>query len=122
MDYVIMPLLLFHYVSCKASPVAQLVKNLPAMQETWFDVWVGKIPWRRERLPTPYSGLENSMDRGVTWWATGHGVTKRQMQLKRLSSSSSMVTLSLTKEAKKYTIEKRQSSQLVLLGKLDSYM
>ena len=23
------------------------------MQETWFDPWVGKIPWRRERLPTP---------------------------------------------------------------------
>ena len=32
-----------------ASLVAQLVKNLLAMQETWF----GKIPWRRERLPTP---------------------------------------------------------------------
>ena len=32
-----------------ASLVAQLVKNLPAMQETW----VGNIPWRRERLPTP---------------------------------------------------------------------
>ena len=32
-----------------ASLVAQLVKNLPAMWETW----VGKIPWRRERLPTP---------------------------------------------------------------------
>ena len=32
-----------------ASVVAQLVKNLPAMWETW----VGKIPWRRERLPTP---------------------------------------------------------------------
>ena len=32
-----------------ASLVAQLVKNPPAMQETW----VGKIPWRRERLPTP---------------------------------------------------------------------
>ena len=29
--------------------MAQLVKNLPAMQETW--VW--KIPWRREQLPTP---------------------------------------------------------------------
>ena len=29
--------------------VALLVKNLPAMWETW----VGKIPWRRERLPTP---------------------------------------------------------------------
>ena len=35
-----------------ASLVAQLVKNLPAMQETWFDSWVGKIHWRRERLPT----------------------------------------------------------------------
>ena len=33
--------------------VAQLVKNLPAMQETGFDPWVGKIPWRREHLPTP---------------------------------------------------------------------
>ena len=29
--------------------VAQMVKNLPAMQETR----VGKIPWRRDRLPTP---------------------------------------------------------------------
>ena len=33
-------------------PCAQPVKNLPAMQETWVDPWVGKIPWRRERLPT----------------------------------------------------------------------
>ena len=30
-----------------------MVKNLPAMQETWFNPWVGKIPWRRDRLPTP---------------------------------------------------------------------
>ena len=29
--------------------MAQPVKNLPAMQE----IWVGKIPWKRERLPTP---------------------------------------------------------------------
>ena len=32
---------------------AQLVENLPAMQETWFDSWVGKIPWRRKQQPTP---------------------------------------------------------------------
>ena len=38
-----------------ASPVAQLVKNLPAMRKTWFNPWVGKIPWRRDRLPTPVS-------------------------------------------------------------------
>ena len=31
-----------------ASLVTQLVKNLPG-----FDSWVGKTPWRRERLPTP---------------------------------------------------------------------
>jgi len=41
--------------------VAQLVKNPPAMQETGFDPWVGKIPWRRERYPLQYPGLENSM-------------------------------------------------------------
>ena len=35
------------------SLVAQLVKNPPAMQETWFDSWVEKICWRRDRLPTP---------------------------------------------------------------------
>ena len=33
----------------KQNLVVQLVKNLPAVWETW----VGKIPWRRERLPTP---------------------------------------------------------------------
>ena len=36
-----------------ASLVAQLVKNPPAIQETWDLSWVGKIPWRRERLNTP---------------------------------------------------------------------
>ena len=37
----------------RASLIAQLVKNPPAMQETGFDSWVGKIPWRRDRLPIP---------------------------------------------------------------------
>ena len=36
-----------------ASLVAQLVKNLPAMQRPGFDPWLGKIPRRRESLPTP---------------------------------------------------------------------
>ena len=37
-----------------ASLVTQLVKNLPAMQETWVRYldWED-IPWRWERLPTP---------------------------------------------------------------------
>ena len=32
--------------------MAQLVKNPTAVQKTWVQSWVGKIPWRRERLPT----------------------------------------------------------------------
>ena len=35
------------------SLVAQLVKSLPAMWETWFDPLVEKIPWRRVWLLTP---------------------------------------------------------------------
>ncbi|KAB0372209.1 hypothetical protein FD755_016001, partial [Muntiacus reevesi] len=34
----------------RASLVAQLVKNLRRPE---FDPWIGKIPWRRKRLPTP---------------------------------------------------------------------
>ena len=36
-----------------ASLVAQRIKRLPAMRETQFSPWVGKIPWRRKRQPTP---------------------------------------------------------------------
>ena len=33
------------------------------MQETQFDSWVGKIPWRRGRLPTPvFMGVPGSSD------------------------------------------------------------
>ena len=33
--------------------VSQTVKNLPAMQETRFNPWFRKIPWRREWQPAP---------------------------------------------------------------------
>ena len=37
-----------------ASLVAQLVKNPPAMWETWVrSLGSGRFPWRREWLPTP---------------------------------------------------------------------
>ena len=61
--------------------MAQMVKNLPAMQETR-----GSIPGLGRSLregngnPLQYSHLENSMDRGA-WWATVHGATKSQTQL-----------------------------------------
>ena len=39
--------------NCSDFLIAQLVKNLPEMQETLFNSWVGKICWRRDRLPIP---------------------------------------------------------------------
>ena len=32
--------------------VAQLVNNMLALQETWFNFWVWKIPWTKDKLPT----------------------------------------------------------------------
>ena len=48
-----------------------------------FDLWVGKIPWRRKWQPTPVFLLENPMDRGM-WQATVHRSNSRLL-LKRLS-------------------------------------
>ena len=45
--------LLVAYPVMGASLVAQMVKNLPAMQETLVQFVGWKIPWRRDRLPTP---------------------------------------------------------------------
>ena len=33
--------------------IAQLIKNPPAVWETWVLSWGGKIPWRRAWQPTP---------------------------------------------------------------------
>ena len=56
-------------------------------QEMQFDPWVRKIPWRRKRLPTPVSCLENTMDRGA-WRAIVHRVTKSWTQLKCLKHAN----------------------------------
>ena len=47
----------------------------PQLGRPGFDPWVGKIPWRREQLPTLVFWLENSMDCIV------HGVAKSQTRL-----------------------------------------
>ena len=36
-----------------ASLVVQLVRNLPAIWRPGSDPWLGEIPWKRDRLPTP---------------------------------------------------------------------
>ena len=46
-----------------------------------FDLWVGKIPWRRAWQPTPvFFAWRIPTDRGA-WWATVHGVTKSRTRL-----------------------------------------
>ena len=63
-------------------PVAQSVKNLPAMQESTYNAGdpgsipgSGRFPWRRKCNPLQYSCLENPMVRGA-WWAIVHGVAR----------------------------------------------
>ena len=40
-------------LSYEGSLIAQLVKNLPVCRRPQFNSWIGKIPWRRDRLHTP---------------------------------------------------------------------
>ena len=64
------------YLYTMYSLVAQMVKNLPAMQEIWVQSlgW-GRSPGEENGNLLQFSSLENSMDRGA-WWAIVHGVTK----------------------------------------------
>ena len=52
--------------------VAQTVKNLPAMQETWVQSLGQEDPGEGNGNPLQYSCLDNSLDRGA-WMATVHG-------------------------------------------------
>ena len=64
-----------------ASLVAQMVKNLPAMQET--QGWIPGLrisPGEGNGNSLQCSCLENPMDRGVRW-ATVYGVTKSHTRL-----------------------------------------
>ena len=56
--------------------IAQLVKNLLAMQETWVLIpGLGRSSGERNGNPLQYSCLENPMGGGASW-AIVHGVTK----------------------------------------------
>ena len=57
--------------------MAQLLKNLPAMQETWILSWVGKIPWRSEQLPTPVFWPGEFHGLYSPWGGKESGMTER---------------------------------------------
>ena len=76
--------------------MAQTIKNLPAMWETW--VW--SLGWEdplNNSYPLQYSCLENSMDKRA-WQATVHGVAKSR------HDSCSYPTLDLVKILVVYTL------------------
>ena len=72
---------LFTSITLGASLVPQIVKNLPAMQETWVQSLVWEDPLE-EGIATHSSILawRISMDRGAQW-ATVYRVTKSQTRL-----------------------------------------
>ena len=76
-----------------ASLVAQRLKHLPAMQETWVwspgqeDPGTGRSPWEGNGNPLQSSCLENPMDGGARW-ATVHGVAKSQTRMNDFTFTS----------------------------------
>ena len=68
----------------RVSLMAQMVQNLPTMQETWLQSQGWEDPLRRKWQPTPVLLPEKSMDRG-TWRPIVHGVTKSQTWLSEQS-------------------------------------
>ena len=71
-----------------ASLVAQLVKNPPAMWETWVLIpRLERSPGEGKGYPLQCSGLENSMDCIV------HGVTKSRTQLRNFHFTSGKLEL-----------------------------
>ena len=70
------------------SQVALVIKNPPAhagdIKDTGSILGCERFPGGGHGILLQCSCLENSMDRGA-WWASVHGVTKSQTQLKQLS-------------------------------------
>ena len=64
-----------------------MAKNSPAMWETWFDPWVGGIPWRREQLPIPVflPGEFHGQERLVSYSPWSHKESDKTKQLSLFS-------------------------------------
>ena len=74
-----------------SSKVTQMVKNLPAMQETWVQFLGLEIPWRRDWLPTPVFFLgefpgQRSLVDSNPWDHKESDTTERLNILKSLTS------------------------------------
>ena len=66
-----------------------MVKNPPAMWETWVQSLGWEDPLEKGTASCQYSCLENSMDRGA-WQATVPGVAKSQTWLSNFHFTDSL--------------------------------
>ena len=96
------------------SPVAQLVKNPPAMQKTQVQSLVEKIPWRR-KWQLQYSCLENFIGRG-TWGATVHGAAKESDMSEHLSKDNDSSSLELLWKLLRTYLEKEMATHSSVLA------
>ena len=106
---------IFDNTQHRASLIAQLVKNPPAMQETWVQSLGWKIPWRRESLPTPvfwsgeFHGLYNpwgpkELDT-IECFHFHESINHKKVELTILIHPKDIITLNvylLNKRASKY--------------------
>ena len=63
--------------------------SLPAIQETWVDPWVRKIPWRREWQPPPVFLPGKSHGQGA-WRTTVHGGHKEADTIQWLNNNKNI--------------------------------
>ena len=98
-----------------ASVVAQTLKNLPTMWETWVQsLSLGRSSGERNGNPLQYSCLEDAMGRGAQQ-STVHGFTKRWTQLSITHTHTHTHTLVLA-SAKKVEISLSVYPSLIWLG------
>ena len=71
-------MILHHFM---ASLVAQMIKNLPALWETWVQ-FLGQGDPLEKDMATPSSILAWRIPQTGAWTATVHGVTKSPIQLR----------------------------------------
>ena len=75
--------------------MAPVIKNPPAnagdIGDTGSIPGSGRSPGGGHGNPLQYSCLKNPMDKG-SWQSTVHGITKSQIQLKRLSMHAFLYT------------------------------
>ena len=84
-----------HWVGASGTSGKESAFHRRKLKRCGFDLWVGKIPWRRKWQPPPTRiCLKHSMDRG-TWWVTVHGVAKSWTRLSTWAHTRSSLEYSL---------------------------